>query len=108
MSANTTMGGIVAQGSKVEKLQEVQHQGPEWRRQKALSAAEEEQLRQQQRVRKAPEGAKNLSVTERESQQHQRPDSEDEDPVKKEKKAAPQQGDRPQKSGDSHIIDIVV
>jgi alkylated DNA repair dioxygenase AlkB len=105
MSANTSVGGIIAQGSKVEKLQEVQHQGPEWRRQKALTAAEEEKLRQQKQVRKTPESEKDLSVTERQPQHHE-PDPED--PEKEEKESEHQQGDRPRKSGGSHIIDIVV
>jgi hypothetical protein len=106
MSANASIGGIIAQGSKVEKLQEVQHQGPEWRRQKALNAAEEEKLRRQRQVEKAPESDQNISITEQERQQHQDPDSEDH--LKKEKESGHQRDERPQKSGGSHIIDIVV
>jgi hypothetical protein len=106
MSANASMGGIIAQGSKVEKLQEVQHQGPEWRRQKALNAAEEEKLRQQRQVQRAPESDQNISITEQERQQHQESDSEDQ--LKKEKESGHQRDGRPQKSGGSHIIDIVV
>ena len=106
MSGNNSLGGIIAQGSKVEKVQEVQHQGPEWRRQKALAAAEEEKLRQHQQVRKTVEGEKNLSVTERE-QQHQK-ESDSDDPARKEKKPGEKRDDRPRKPAGRHIIDIVV
>ena len=106
MSANASMGGIIAQGSKVEKLQEVQHQGPEWRKQKALNAAEEEKLRQQRQVQKASESDENLSITERERQQNQEPDSEERS--KEEKESGHQRDEMPQKSAGSHIIDIVV
>ena len=106
MSANTSMGGIIAQGPKVEKLQEVQHQGPEWRKQKALTAAEEEKLKQQQQVRKTPEGEKNLSVTEREPQQQGRTDSDS--PKKEEKDSENKRHGGPLKSAGGQIIDIVV
>ena len=106
MSASTSIGGIIAQGSKVEKLQEVQHQGPELRRQKALTAEEEEKLRQQKQVQKSPETEKNLSVTEREPQHHERPNSED--PAKEEEESELKQNRKPRQTGGSHIIDIVV
>ena len=106
MSSNASMGGIIAQGPKVEKLQEVQHQGPEWRRQKALTAAEEEKLKQQQQVRKTPEGEKNLSVTEREPQHHERTDSDN--PADKEEEQENKTHSRPRTSGGGQIIDIIV
>jgi len=45
MSGNSSMAGVIGQGTVVEKLQEVQQQSPEWGRQQALAAAEVEKAR---------------------------------------------------------------
>lgn len=106
MSASTSMGGIISQASKVEKLQEVQHQGPEWQRQRALTAAEEEKLKQQTRVQKSRDAESSLSVDERNPGKHDGQGSDES--TKRKRKSRKRKADSSDQPRGGHIIDIIV
>jgi len=105
MSGNSSMAGVIGQGTVVEKLQEVQQQSPEWGRQQALAAAEVEKRREQKQVRKAPDGEKSAPLRQRQARKFAR----------QQKKTDPKQGkgkNSPQETGEAkpsgRIIDVVI
>lgn len=105
MSGDSSMAGVIGQGTVVEKLQEVQQQSPEWGRQQALAAAEVEKRRQQKQVSKAPEGEKSAPLRRREARKFARQHKKS-DPKQRKDKVSPKGKSEATASG--RIIDVVV
>ncbi|MBW1980222.1 MAG: hypothetical protein JRJ12_03290 [Deltaproteobacteria bacterium] len=67
MSSTASMGGVIAEGVKVEKLQEIQQQTPEWQKRTTMTAAEQERSQKQKQVRKSAASDQNLAISERQA-----------------------------------------